>query len=88
VKGRWQSESRDGRFDHRHRPRLQKGGKIAIIMYSFIQCCGSGSESGSVGSVCFLGLLDSNPDPLVRGMDPFSDHQGKIVRKTLIPTVL
>jgi hypothetical protein len=32
----------------------------------------------------FLGLLD--PDPLIRGMDPA--HQAKIVRKTLIPTVL
>jgi hypothetical protein len=34
----------------------------------------------------FMGLTD--PDPLVRGMDPDSDHQAKIVRKTLIPTVL
>jgi hypothetical protein len=37
----------------------------------------------------FLGLLD--PDPLVRGMDPYPSfyHQAKIVRsKTLIPTVL
>jgi hypothetical protein len=34
----------------------------------------------------FLALRDPNPDPLVRGMDP--DHQAKIVRKTLIPTVL
>jgi hypothetical protein len=32
----------------------------------FFQCYGSGSES--VGSECFLGLLDL--DPLVRGMDP------------------
>jgi hypothetical protein len=38
-----------------------------------------------------LGLLDLDPDPLVRGMNPDPDpsiHQGKIVRKTLIPTVL
>jgi hypothetical protein len=46
----------------------------------------------------FLGLLDPDPDPLVRGMDPDTDpildpdpdpfyHQAKIVRKTLIPTV-
>ncbi len=34
----------------------------------FFQCYGSGSESESVGSECFLGLLDL--DPLVRGMDP------------------
>jgi hypothetical protein len=38
----------------------------------------------------FLGLLD--PDPLVRGMDPDPDpylyQQAKIVRKTLILTVL
>jgi hypothetical protein len=34
----------------------------------------------------FLGLPDS--DPLFRGMDPAPDHQAKIVRKTLIPTVL
>ncbi len=36
----------------------------------------------------FLGLLD--PDLLVRGMDPDPDpdHQAKIVRKILIPTVL
>jgi hypothetical protein len=35
----------------------------------FFQCYGSGSES--VGSECFLGLLDL--DPLVRGMDPDPD---------------
>ncbi len=35
------------------------------------QC--SGSESGSTGSTCFLGLLDPDPDPLVRGMDPDPD---------------
>ncbi len=37
----------------------------------------------------FLGLLD--PDPFVRGMDPYPDPSSfskKIVRKTLIPTVL
>jgi hypothetical protein len=44
----------------------------------------------------FLGLPD--PDPLVRGMDQDPDpdpdpdpsfyHHGKIVRKTLIPTIL
>ncbi len=39
-----------------------------------MQFCGS----GSLGSVCVLGLLD--PDPLVRGMDPdpyqyFTDPQ-------------
>ncbi len=28
-----------------------------------MKCCGS-------GSTCFLGLLDPDPDPLVRGMDP------------------
>jgi hypothetical protein len=33
----------------------------------------------------FLGLLDLDPDPLVRGTDP--DLTSKIVRKTLIPTV-
>ncbi len=32
----------------------------------------------------FSGLLDLDPDPLVRGANP--DHQEKIVRKTLIPT--
>jgi hypothetical protein len=31
-------------------------------------------------------LLD--PDPLVGGTDPETNHQSKIVRKTLIPTVL
>ncbi len=40
----------------------------------------------------FLGLLDPDPDPLVRGMDPDLDpdpyHYAKIVRKTLISTVL
>jgi hypothetical protein len=36
----------------------------------------------------FLGLLDPDPDPLVRGTDPDSYHQAKIVRKTLIPIVL
>jgi hypothetical protein len=35
----------------------------------------------------FLGLLDQDPDSLVRGMDPDLDHQAKIVRKPLIPTV-
>ncbi len=34
----------------------------------------------------FLGLLDPGPDPYLCLMDP--DHQAKIVRKTLIPTVL
>jgi hypothetical protein len=34
----------------------------------------------------FLSLPDQ--DPLVRGMDPDSYHQAKILRKTLIPTVL
>ncbi len=36
----------------------------------------------------FLGLTD--PDPLVRGMDPDPNHsiiKQKLVRKTLIPTV-
>jgi hypothetical protein len=36
----------------------------------------------------FLGLLDPDPDPLVRGMDPDPDLDEKIVRKTFIPTVL
>ncbi len=52
----------------------------------------------------FLGLLDPDPDPLVRSMDPNPDpsdpyvcgppgsgsfcHQAKIVRTTLIPTAL
>jgi hypothetical protein len=39
----------------------------------------------------FLGLQDPDPDPLVRGMDPVPDsfyHHAKIVRKTLIPTIL
>ncbi len=43
----------------------------------------------------FLGLQDPDPDPLVRGMDPDPDpvpdsfyYQAKIVRKTLIPTIL
>ena len=36
----------------------------------------------------FLGLPDPNPGPLVRDLDPDPDHQAKIVRKTLIPTVL
>jgi hypothetical protein len=35
-----------------------------------------------------LGLLDQDPDPSVRGMDPDLDHQAKKVRKTLIPTAL
>jgi hypothetical protein len=51
-----------------------------------MQCCGFGS--GSIGSVCFLGLPD--PDPLVRGTDPAPDPSivKPIVGKTLIPTVL
>ncbi len=32
----------------------------------------------------FLGLPDPDPDPLARGMDP----DAKIIRKTLIPTIL
>jgi hypothetical protein len=40
-----------------------------------------------------FGLLDPDPDPLVRTMDPDQVpdpdlHQAKIVRKTLIPTAL
>jgi hypothetical protein len=38
--------------------------EIHFTPVSAIQCCGS----GSIGSV-FLGLLDPDPDPLVRGMD-------------------
>jgi hypothetical protein len=37
----------------------------------------------------FLGLPD--PDPLVRGMDPDADpalDHAKIIRKTLIPSIL
>ncbi len=34
----------------------------------------------------FLGLLDPDPDPLVRSMDP--DHKAKIVRNTLVSAVL
>jgi hypothetical protein len=37
-----------------------------------LQGCVSGSESGSVGSM-FLGLLDLDPDPLVRNTDPDPD---------------
>ncbi len=38
----------------------------------------------------FLGLLDPDPNPLVRctDPDPYMYHQAKLVRKTLIPTVL
>jgi hypothetical protein len=38
----------------------------------------------------FLDLLDPDPDPFVRGTDPAGsfNHQAKIVRKTLISTVL
>jgi hypothetical protein len=38
----------------------------------------------------FLGLLDPDPDQLVRGTDPDPSfyHQAKTVRKTLISTVL
>jgi hypothetical protein len=39
----------------------------------------------------FLGLLDLDPDPLVRGMDPDPTPDPSIIRKivrtTLIPTV-
>ncbi len=42
----------------------------------------------------FLGFLDLDPDPLVRGMDPDPDlvldphHHAQIERKTVIPSVL
>jgi hypothetical protein len=37
----------------------------------------------------FLGLLDPDPDPSVRGMDPDPDPSNpRIVRKPLISTVL
>jgi hypothetical protein len=39
----------------------------------------------------FMGLLAPDPDPLVRGVDPDLDPSiimQKIVRKTLIPTIL
>ncbi len=63
-------------------------------------------DSGSAGYLCtsvvdricqictFWGLLDPDPDPLVRGTDPDQAPDPdpsiikKIVRKTLIPTVL
>ncbi len=46
---------------------------------------GSVADPDPDRQICmFLSLLD--PDPLVRDMDP--DHLSKIVRKTLIPTVL
>jgi hypothetical protein len=34
----------------------------------------------------FLGLLDPDPDPLVKYMDTDPSTNKKIVRKTLIPT--
>jgi hypothetical protein len=39
-------------------------------LFCLFQCRGFGSESGSVGSICFWGLLDPDPDPQVRIMDP------------------
>ncbi len=64
----------------------------AVVHGSILRpCCGTGTlkqVSGSIGSTCFLGLLD--PDPIVRGMDPDPSlsiiKQPKIVRKTLIST--
>jgi hypothetical protein len=53
------------------------------------QCCGS----GSVGSVCVLGLLDLDPDNISMrygsgsGSGSFYDQE-KTIRKPLIPTVL
>jgi hypothetical protein len=44
------------------------GGGRGRTQFSCKQCCGS--ESGSVGSTCFVGLLDPDLDPLVKGMDP------------------
>ncbi len=69
------------------------------------QCCGSGNTFFSYWVLgaqsswqavllirilrMFMGLLDPDPDPLVRGMDPDpSIIKQKIVRKTLIPTAL
>jgi hypothetical protein len=40
------------------------------------QC--SGSDSGSTGSTFFC-LLDQDPDPLVRGMDPDPDPDPSII---------
>jgi hypothetical protein len=38
--------------------------------------------SGSTGSMCFLGILKLDPDPLVRGMDPDPDlHPSNIKQK-------
>ncbi len=46
-----------------------KGG----ITYRYRQCCGSGSA--------FLDLLDPDPDPLVRGMDPAQDQDPSIIKQ-------
>ena len=53
------------------------------------QC--SGSDSGSTGSTFFC-LLDQDPDPLVRGMDPDPDPDPSIImansKKILNTTIL
>jgi hypothetical protein len=42
---------------------------------------GSGSESGSVESICFWTLLDPDPDLLVRGLDPAQDPDPSIIKQ-------
>ena len=41
---------------------------LFLKSFPFNQCCGSGSTGST-----FLGLQDSDPDPLVRGIDPDPD---------------
>jgi hypothetical protein len=62
-------------------------------LFSF-RSCAEGSRQKlimrirSVVSVCFLGILDPDPDPFVRDPDPSITNQKYVVRKALIPTVL
>jgi len=47
----------------RIRIQIQEQGNLPVLRIG-------GSESGSVGSVCFWGLQDPNADTLFRGVDP------------------
>ncbi len=48
---------------------------VVVVVVGAAAAPGDSSSqcSGSTGSICFFGLPDLDPDPLVRGMDPDPD---------------
>ncbi len=84
----------DGTVIHFNNPKVQAS--LAANTFAVTGHAENKRESGlesllfsPVLRIRIQGLLDPDPDPLVRGIGSGSfHHQAKIVRKTLIPTAL